>query len=142
MSWAEFWARSQATDAAIDAYTAGLPLWVNVWRGWMFFIFTVGIVFVLWKKEARWLALTMIVSIFAYNVVSMVAGVGRFPSIAFVLFWTPLALYLLGRRPQLATARTFDRLYRGWVGLALATLCVSIMFDVYNVAYSIVAGVP
>ena len=43
------------------------------------------IVFVIWKREARWLALTMIVSLFAYNLVSMASGVGRFPSIAFVV---------------------------------------------------------
>jgi hypothetical protein len=137
-----FLERYRATEVALQAYVAGLPLWVNVWRAWMFFIFTAGILFVLRKPEARWLALTMVVSLVAYNLVSMASGVGRFPSIAFVLLWSPLALYLARRRPHLPATQTFDRIYAWWVTVALATLCVSLAFDVYNVAYSFVAGVP
>ena len=142
MSWGEFLERYRATAAELEAYVNGLPLWVNVWRGWMFFIFTAAVVFVLWKREARWLGLTMIVSLFAYNVVAMFSGVGRFPSVAFLLFWSPLAVYLARRRAQLAAATRFDRVYSWWVTAALATLIVSLAFDTYNVAYSLVAGVP
>jgi hypothetical protein len=142
MSWTEFAARYQTTEVELRAYVDGLPLWVNVWRGWMFLVFTAAVVFVIWKREARWLAVTMIVSIVAYNLVTMASGVGRFPSIAFVLLWSPLALYLARRRPQLATSRPFDRAYAWWVATALATLVVSLAFDVYNVAYSLVSGVP
>jgi hypothetical protein len=145
MRWTEFLARYRATEAELQMYTEHLPLWVNVWRGWMFFIFTAAVVFVIWKREARWLAVTMIVSIVAYNVVAMSSGVGRFPSIAFVLLWTPLFLYLARRLPHLEQRRTFDRLYRYWVMAAVAavaTLAISLVFDVYNVAYSLVRGVP
>jgi hypothetical protein len=141
MRWAEFAARYQATERELQHYVEGLPLWVNVWRGWMFLIFTAAVVFVIWKREARWLAVTMVVSIFAYNLVSMVSGVGRFPSIAFVLLWSPLAVYFARRRSLLDREGRFDRVYAGWFDLALATLAVSLAFDVYNVAYSIVAGV-
>jgi hypothetical protein len=142
MSWTDFAARYQTTEAELRAYVEGLPLWVNVWRGWMFLVFTAAVVFVVWRREARWLAVTMVVSVVAYNLVAMASGVGRFPSIAFVLLWSPLALYLARRRPQLATSRPFDRAYAWWVTTALATLVVSLAFDVYNVAYSLVAGVP
>lgn len=134
--------RYQATEAQLETYVAGLPLWVNVWRGWMFFIFTAAIVFVIWKREARWLGLTMIVSLFAYNVVSMLGGVGRFPSIAFVALWSPLALYFARRRPLLVVATRFDRVYSWWVTTALATLVVSLAFDIYNVVYSVIRQVP
>ena len=142
MDFADFASRYRATEADIHAYVNALPVWVNVWRGWMFFIFTLAVVFVIWKREARWLALTMIVSMFAYNVVAIVAGVGRFPSIAFVVFWSPLASYLWRRRARLRMDGRFDRLYAWWVKAALATLCVSLAFDAYNVAYSLIARVP
>jgi hypothetical protein len=134
--------RYRATEAQLETYVAGLPLWVNVWRGWMFFIFTAAIVFVIWKREARWLGLTMIVSLFAYNIVSMLGGVGRFPSIAFVALWSPLAMYFARRRPQLVVASRFDRVYAWWVTIALATLVVSLSFDIYNVVYSVIMQVP
>jgi branched-subunit amino acid transport protein AzlD len=142
MTAAAFLARYRATAADLQAYVNGLPLWVNVWRGWMFIIFTAAVVFVIWKREARWLALTMIVSLFAYNLVSMVSGVGRFPSVAFVVFWSPLALYLWRRRAHLAAAGRFDQVYAWWLKAAVGTLCISLAFDAYNVAYSLIAGVP
>ncbi len=107
MTWADFLVRYRETEAALNVYVSHLPLWVNVWRGWMFFIFTLAVVFVIPKREARWLALTMMVSIFAYNLVSMLSGVGRFPSIAFVLFWT--ARHLLRSPTGAASARAHIR---------------------------------
>jgi hypothetical protein len=142
MSFAEFAKRYSATEAQMQAYVEGLPVWVNVWRGWMFVVFTAAIVFVLWKREARWLAITMIVSLVAYNLATMRFGVGRFPSVAFLLLWSPLALYLLRRRPYLVSRPIFDRVYGWWLTTALATLVVSLAFDTYNVAYSVLLGVP
>lgn len=142
MDWAEFADRYQTTELELQAYVADLPLWVNVWRGWMFFIFTAAIVFVVWKREARWLAATMLASILAYNLVAMASGVGRFPSIAFVVLWTPLAGYFGWRRPELPRESRFDEVYRHWFTAAYATLVVSLAFDVYNVAYSLTAEVP
>src|SRR5262249_58467614 len=108
MSFGERYAQ---TGAQIQAYVAGLPVWVNVWRGWMFLVFTLAVVFAVRSREARWLGVTMIVSLFAYNVASMAFGVGRFPSIAFLVFWTPLAIYLARRRPALARDSVLDRVY-------------------------------
>ena len=142
MTWASFVEKYQATEAQLQTYVAGLPLWVNVWRGWMFFIFNAAVVFVIWKREARWLALTMIVSLFAYNAVAMVSGVGRFPSIAFVVLWSPLAVYFARRRRWLTATTRFDRAYSWWVTTALATLVASLAFDTYNVVYSVVMRVP
>jgi len=142
MTVAEFFARYRATNAALQAYVDGLPFWVNVWRGWMFVIFTAAVVFVIWKREARWLLLTMLLSLFAYNLVAMGSGIGRFPSIALVLCWSPLAFYLERRRSRLRTDGWFDTVYSWWLTTALATLCVSIVFDTYNVAYALVAHVP
>jgi hypothetical protein len=138
----DFLARYRATEAALQAYVDGLPLWVNVWRGWMFLVFTGAVVFVAWKPEARWLAVTMVVSLVAYNLVAMACGVGRFPSVAFVALWSPLALYLARRRARLPAARAFDRVYARWVAVALVTLLVSLAFDTYNVGYSLIRGVP
>jgi hypothetical protein len=142
MSFSEFLARYQTTEASIDVYVKTLPLWVNIWRGWMFFIFTAAVIFVAWKPEARWIILTMILSLFAYNVVAMFSGVGRFPSIAFVVSWSPLALYLWRRRSRLRPQGRFDTVYSWWLTAVVATLCVSVAFDSYNVAYSLIARVP
>ena len=134
---ADFFARYAATEAELQAYVNGLPLWVNVWRGWMFLLFGAAIVFVFQKQEARWLAATMVVSLFAYNLVSMAYGVGRFPSIALVLFWAPLAVYFARRRGELAFATRFDRAYSWWLQAALVTLAISVAFDVYNVGHAL-----
>jgi branched-subunit amino acid transport protein AzlD len=142
MTFAELGARYQETSSQTAAYVAGLPLWVNVWRGWMFLVFAAGALFVFWRREARWLALAMVVSLVAYNLVAMVSGVGRFPSIAFVALWSPLAVYLVRRRSGLPRERPLDRAYARWVDVTAATLVVSLAFDVYNVAYSLVRGVP
>lgn len=142
MSWSEFLQRYRATEADLQAYVEGLPVWVNVWRGWMFSIFTAAIVFVVWKREARWLAVTMIASLLAYNLVAMFSGVGRFSSIALVLFWAPLAIYLARRRSRLESTGRFDRVYSWWVTACLITLVISLAFDSYNVAYSLITGVP
>jgi hypothetical protein len=142
MSFNDFLARYQATEASIDAYVRTLPLWVNVWRGWMFLVFTAAIIFVVWKTEARWVMFTMIVSLFAYNLVAMGSSVGRFPSIAFVVSWSPLAFYLWQRRSHLRPHGRFDTVYSWWLTAVVVTLCVSVAFDIYNVAYSVIARVP
>jgi hypothetical protein len=141
MSGAEFLARYRETEAALQAYVAGLPLWVNIWRGWIFLVFTLGIVFVIRKVEARWLAVAMITSLFGFNLVAMFHGVGRFPSIAFVLLWTPLAIYFTRRRSHTHGDRGFDRVYRIWLDAVTVTLWISVAFDVYNVLYALIRGV-
>jgi hypothetical protein len=142
MDWAELWQRYRATEAELQTYVSGLPHWVNAWRGWMFAVFGAALVFVPWRSEARWVVLTMVVSLFAYNAVAMASGVGRFPSVAFLAFWTPLALHLARRRSALPAVTRFDRAYAGWVAIALATLVVSLAFDAYNVGTSLLRGVP
>jgi hypothetical protein len=72
----------------------------------------------------------------------MVSGVGRFPSIAFVVFWTPLLVYFVRRFGQLEGEGTFDRVYRFWVAGVVGTLTISLAFDVYNVGYSLLRGIP
>jgi hypothetical protein len=42
----ELLARYQATAAEMQRYVDGLPPWVNVWRGWMFLLFTAALLFV------------------------------------------------------------------------------------------------
>lgn len=138
----DFLARYQAMAAEMQRYIDGLPLWVNVWRSWMFLLFGASLLFVAWKREARWLAATMVVSLVGYNAVSLLSGVGRFPSIAFVALWTPLLAYCARRFGQLGRAGAFDRIYRYWMGGVVGTLSVSLAFDVYNVLYSLVRGVP
>ena len=142
MTWAQFLERFRHVGADLDTYVAGLPPWVNVWRGWMFLLFTMVLVFVFRKTEARWLALVMVVSLFAYNVISAISGVGRFPSIAFVALWTPLFLHFVRRVPLMKAESRFDRLYLRWARAIVLTLGTSVAFDAYNVAYSVVRGAP
>lgn len=137
----EFFARHRETEAALQAYVETLPVWVNVWRAWMFTIFPLGIVFAFHKVEPRWMAVAMIPSLFAYNVVATLHGVGRFPSIAFVVFWGALLIYFLRRRGQQHGSGWFDRAYALWFRAATVTLCISVAFDVYNVLYAVLRGV-
>jgi len=138
MTAAEFLTRYQATEHEVQIYVDALPLWVNLWRGWMFLVFTSAFVFMVPRVEARWVALTMVVSLFAYNVVAMFSGAGRLPSVAFLGLWSPLAIYLYKRRDRPARSGRFERVYSVWLRLALGTLIVSLTFDVYNVLYALV----
>ncbi len=72
----------------------------------------------------------------------MYSGVGRFPSIALVVFWLPLAFYIAHRRREFVAISGFDRIYSWWLTACLVTLLVSVMFDTYNVAYSMIRWVP
>ena len=138
----ELLARYAATAAAMQSYQDALPPWVHVWLVWMFGLFGLAIVFVFRRPEARLLALTMIASLVAYNVASMAFGVGRFPGIAYVILWPPLALSLFRSARRIEPCTRFDRVFALWLRLATATLAISVAFDVYNVGYSILNGVP
>jgi hypothetical protein len=137
----EFFTRYREHEAATQAYVETLPLWVNIWRAWMFTIFPLGIVFAFHRVEPRWMAAAMIPSLFAYNVIAMEHGIGRFPSIAFVIFWGALLIYFLRRRGQDFGGSRFDRAYSLRFHAATITLCVSVAFDLYNVLYSLLRGV-
>ena len=138
----EFFTRYQATAAEMQRYVDGLPLWVNVWRSWMFLLFTAALVFVVWKREARWLAATMVASLVATTRSRWSRAWAASPSIAFVALWSPLLVYMARRFGRLERARAFDRIYRAWVAVVVGTLSISLAFDVYNVLYSLVRGVP
>jgi hypothetical protein len=137
----EFFARYRQNEVALQAYALTLPLWVNIWRAWMFTIFPLGIVFIFRKVEPRWMAAAMIPSIVAYNVVAMLHGVGRFPSIAFVIAWGALLIYFLRRREQQHGSGWFERAFALWFRAATVTLCISVAFDIYNVFYALIRGV-
>ena|SRR5690242_14177896 len=136
MSWHEFIEARRAFQASAQTYVASLPVWVNVWRGWMFALFTSSVLFVPWYVEARWILLTTFASVMALDLLgTFMGGMSRFLSIALVVFWTPLIFYVFGRvRDEAANARR-GRVFRIWLRVALATLAVSVMFDIYNVAH-------
>jgi len=62
--FAEFmdaWAIAQAEQ---EVYIAALPQWVQLWMNWMMLVLGLGaLVFAVFKVEARWLLLAMVLTI-------------------------------------------------------------------------------
>lgn len=115
---------------AINAVTSPA---VQIWMNWMLFIFVVSILFV-WKHVAARLALLAFVLsavlglvIFNYTKQPHLIGVSH------LILWTPLAIYLVAK---VIKAKNFKARspYGIWVLLLVATIVVSLVFDIKDVA--------
>jgi len=135
MSWQEFITAREAYQANIAIYITHLPLWVNVWRGWMFVLFTSSLLFAIWRVEARWFIAITFLSVQAYDLLGTFIGVSRFLSVALLLPWIPLAIYVYRRLPNLPRRTLSERFYMNWLRVVLVTLLISISFDTYNVIH-------
>ena len=128
--FAEFWTDFTAASAANEAYIAGLPQWVRLWVLWMNVVFTVGFVAAIVKVEARWLALAMVLTVLGGPLLTMYQGAPTdLWGLVHVILWTPVAVYFVRRWPHVEK----KSVYGVWFTLALATLIVSLVFDVNDV---------
>jgi len=121
---------------AREAYVASLPAWVRLWLGWMSAVLPTCVLFVSWRAEARWTLLALLLSLAAANAIGMLFGWSRLWSLAHVLFWTPLVIYLARRWPVLSfrprirgRTRELTPLFRIWAALTLGTMGISLLFD-------------
>ena len=117
-------------QASQDAYISALPLWVQWWMNWMGIVLFLGsLVFAFVGVEARWLLLAMFLTIPATFLIGYAVGWNNLWGITHLILWTPVAIYMARRFSQIEV----KSIYGIWYVLALATLWISLIFDVKDV---------
>ena len=118
-----------AAMEAQEIYVAALPGWVQAWMNWMMFAFLSAIWFVFSRREARWALLVILLTAVLSALAGYLFGWSRLWSAVHIVVWTPYLLYLIRRRPSLLSGSGFAV----WVNVLLATMIVSLVFDVIDV---------
>mgnify|MGYP003142945836 CR=1 FL=1 len=127
------WAIAQVEQ---DAYVAALPQWVQLWMNWMTLVLGVGaIVFSIFKVEARWLLLAMLLTVPATMMMGVYVGWNGLWGLTHILLWTPVVIYM-ARRLSLIEVRS---VYGAWYVLALGTMVISLIFDIKDVGQYLLA---
>ncbi|WOF74776.1 hypothetical protein QMT40_002435 [Parvibaculaceae bacterium PLY_AMNH_Bact1] len=117
-------------QASQDAYISALPLWVQWWMNWMGIVLFLGsLIFAFFGVEARWLLLAMFLTIPATFLIGYAVGWNNLWGITHLVLWTPVAIYMARRFSQIEV----KSVYGVWYVLALATLWISLIFDVKDV---------
>lgn len=117
-------------QASQDAYISALPLWVQWWMNWMGIVLFLGsLIFAFVGVEARWLLLAMFLTIPATFLIGYAVGWNNLWGITHLILWTPVAIYMARRFSQIEV----KSIYGVWYVLALATLWISLIFDVKDV---------
>ena len=119
-------------ELAIQAVGEATP-WVGVWMNWMMLVFALSLVFVWKKKAARYVvlafALTMPIALFVFGKTGEVDLIG----IAHIIVWTPLAYFLVQKEIRSKKFKA-KSCYGVWLLLLVATIVISLIFDVKDVA--------
>lgn len=118
-------------QAAIDAVAQAKPL-VGMWMNWMMIVMLASVLFVWWHKAARVVLasifLIMPLAWFVYEQSKNVHLIG----IAHLMVWPALAHYLITKEIK---SKNFNpkSFYGVWLLLFVATILVSLVFDVRDV---------
>ena len=108
---------------------------VQLWMNWMGLVLLASVIF-MWKyRPARWVFAAMIATFICVMVIWKLTENVHLFGIAHLLFWTPLAIYLW-KTVLSPVARTDTRAYRIffiWVILLVATIVISLVFDVRDI---------
>ena len=126
----EFMDAWQVAQGEQEIYVAALPQWVQLWMNWMTVVLGLGgLIAAIFKVEARWLLLSLLLTIPATMVLGVYVGWNGLWGITHLIFWTPVAIYMARRFSQIEV----KSIYGVWYVLALATLWISLVFDAKDV---------
>jgi len=124
-----------ATQAAKQAYVAGLPDWVHAWMGWMEFAFASSLWFALARVEARWVFLVGFATLYAGAALAYFIGWGPYWGAVHIVLWGPLGVYLYIRRDPFS----FRDAYGLWLRALIVTIAISLIFDTRDVVLHLMA---
>lgn len=110
-----------------------LPTGVLIWVGWMGAIFTAALFFVSTRKAARFALLTFYgLTFIGSSIAIWFTGSIHWIGLVHLIFWPPLLFYLI--RHEITDAGFKIRsVYGIWVILLIATMVVSLIFDLRDV---------
>ena len=106
------------------------PQWVEYWVNFMGFVFMLSIPFAFVRKEARWVLLTIVVTMVAMMLAFKHFGYERILGVVHIVVWAPLLIYLFKRKSEWNAKETWSG---KWILLLVATMLVSLAFDVTDV---------
>ena len=124
-----------ALQAEADAYSSSVRLWMNI----MMIAFASSIIFVPFRRGARWILFAMLI-----NILGLILIKSIFPemsrteigAIIHLLFW-PAALFLAWKASLPSPTQTgrsfFQSMYLTWLGVVSLVITVSILFDARTV---------
>ncbi len=119
-------------DLAIKLVADQSPL-VGYWMNWMTIVMVSSLVFVWNHKPARVVALSLPVLMFLAWLVFDQTGEVHLIGIAHVVVWPFLVYYLL-KNVMLSKGFKGSSPYGVWVMLLVATMVISLLFDVRDIA--------
>ena len=106
------------------------PLWLQIWVYWMVITNLAGILFVRGRVEARWVVGAFLVNGVFMSWLNDTQGFTRLLGLSHVIFWTPLAVYLVRHLPSIEARTPFGM----WIRVLLITIAVSLVIDYIDVA--------
>lgn len=110
------------------------PMWVQIWLNVLFLgAFVLPLGFLVWRQSRMAGALTLAASVLAGLAITWMygqMGYVKLLGLPHIVFWTPLAVYLWRqiRRPDMPAWP------RRLMGVTLAVIVISLMFDYVDVA--------
>ncbi|MEZ5998627.1 MAG: hypothetical protein R3B98_08035 [Hyphomonas sp.] len=117
--------------AAWSADVAKQPQWVQIWMDVMMVVLlALSAVFSFVRVEARWVLVGFLLGAAGLIGIYSQMGYTRLLGLGHVIFWTPVLIYLLRRRPHW---RVKETLSGKWIVLSTAVMTISLAFDYTDV---------
>jgi hypothetical protein len=123
----------------MNGQMAELPQTVQYWVNWMLFIFFASVFFVWTKKAARYALLAMVLVMPVAMLIVYLSGTVHLIGVAHLLLWGPLFFYLLKVEIK-REGFEFKSIYGVWLGLLMATIAVSLVFDIRDIFLVVTGG--
>ena len=111
------------------------PSYQVVWVLWMIVVNSAA-VFFLRRVEAKVILGVWLVNAVLMTVLAEVNGYNRFLGLSHVVTWTPLLIYLWGRRRQIVGSSLVER----WIRVLFVTNLVSLVIDYVDVGRYLLGG--
>jgi hypothetical protein len=106
------------------------PTWVKNWINFMGLVFMLSIPFSFVRKEARWVLLTILITVPVMMLFYKQFGYTRILGMAHIIVWAPVLIYLFKRKNEW---RVKETLSGKWIVLLVATMLTSLAFDITDV---------
>jgi hypothetical protein len=106
------------------------PDWVEYWVNFMGFVFMLSIPLSFVRKEARWVLLTVLITMPAMMLAYKHFGYERILGAVHIIVWAPVLIYLFKRKSEWRVKETWSG---KWIVLLIATMLTSLAFDITDV---------
>jgi len=102
------------------------PEWVLIWVQVMVGVLAVGLLFTLFRHEARAILLGVVLGMAMTVVIYGQFGFTRILGVGHILFWTPTLFYMFSLQGTASVIKTW---FGRWMWLAIAVMVISLAFD-------------